>query len=201
MSLRPVASVKSQGRRHGWLHAPRLPLRPDIARERKQRPLYPTQIAPWTKTSTSAVVAAQMARISSSESALSRITRAKPASARKRAPSGVRFETCVEVHPPQGHVLHDEGIDPGVEEFAGLPFGVGELLVPEQRVERGVDPHAEAVGIRHDAGDLLRGVSGGLPRPEARAADVDGIGARIHGHDGRGVIPGRSQQFDGSHTD
>ena len=106
-----------------------------------------------------------------------------------------------EVHPPQSHVLHDEGIDPGVDELAGLPFGIGELLVPEQRVERGVDPHAEAVGIRRDAGDLLRAIPGGLPRPEARAADVDGIGARIHGHDGRSVIPGRSQQFDGSHTD
>ena len=106
-----------------------------------------------------------------------------------------------EVHPPQSHVLHDEGIDSGVDQLAGRTFGVGELLVPEQRVERGVDPHAEAVGIRRDAGDLLRGVSGGLPRPEARAADVDGIGARIDSHDGRGVIFGRSQQFDGSHTD
>ena len=112
---------------------------------------------------------------------------------------GVQFHG--EVHPPQGHVLHDEGIDSGVDQLAGRTFGIGKLLVPEQRVERGVDPHAEAVGIRHDAGDLLRAIPGGLPRPEARAADIDGIGARIHGHDGRGVIPGRSQQFDGSHTD
>ena len=96
IQVRPFPSVRSHVRRQGWLHAPRLPLRADIDRERKQRPLYPTQTAPWTKHSTSAAVAAQMARISSSVRLRSRITRANPASPKNRAPSGVRFETCVE---------------------------------------------------------------------------------------------------------
>ena len=55
-----------------------------------------------------------------------------------------------------------------------------------------MDPHSEAVGILHDPGDLLRGVPRGLPRAEPRAADIDRIGAVVHGGRGRSVIFGRS---------
>ena len=110
---------------------------------------------------------------------------------------GVQFDG--QVHAPQGHVLHDEGVDPGVDERAGLPLCLLQFVVPQQRVERGMDPHAVAVGILRDAGDLLGAVAGGLPRPELRAADIDGIGAVVHGGDGRAVIPGRGQQFDTLH--
>ena len=84
------------------------------------------------------------------------------------------------VHPPQSHVLHDQRIDPGRDQFAGLPLGGL------------VDPHSEAVGILHDPGDLLRGVPRGLPRAEPRSADIDRIGAVVHGGRGRSVIFGRS---------
>lgn len=46
MMVRPASSVRSYGRRHAYEHSPRLPLRGDIDRDRKQRPLYPTHIAP-----------------------------------------------------------------------------------------------------------------------------------------------------------
>ena len=96
------------------------------------------------------------------------------------------------VHPPQSHVLHDQRIDARVDQAAGLPFGGLQFIVPHERVKRGVDPHSEAVGILHDPGDLLRGVPRGLPRAEPRAADIDRIGAVVHGGRGRSVIFGRS---------
>ena len=38
-----------------------------------------------------------------------------------------------------------------------------------------------------------------MARSELRTADIDGIGAVIHGGHGRGVIFGGSQEFDGFH--
>ena len=85
-----------------------------------------------------------------------------------------------------------DGIDARVDQAAGLPFGGLQFVVPHERVERGMDPHSEAVGILHDPGDLLRGVPRGLPRAEPRAADIDRIGAVVYGGRGRSVIFGRS---------
>ena len=110
---------------------------------------------------------------------------------------GVQFDG--QRHPPQGHVLHDQRIDARGDQLPGLPFGLLQLVVPHQRVERGMDPYAIAAGVLHDAGDLLRGVARGLPGPELRTADIDGVGAVIHGGHGRGVIFGGSQEFDGFH--
>ena len=95
-------------------------------------------------------------------------------------------------HPPQGHVLHDQRIDTRGDQLAGLPFGLLQFVVPQQRVERGVDPYAEAVGVLRDAGDLLRRIARGLPGPELRTADIDGVGTVIHGGHGRGIIFGGS---------
>ena len=106
-----------------------------------------------------------------------------------------------EVHPPQGHVLHDQGVDPGVDQFAGRAFGLAELVVPEQRVERGVDAHPEAVGILDHAGDLRGGVPGSLTGSETGPSDIDGIGPGLDGRHGRCVIPGRSQEFNGFQSD
>ena len=100
------------------------------------------------------------------------------------------------VHAPQGHVLHDQRIDPRGDQLPGLTFGLPEFIVPQQRVERGMDPHAVAVGILHGPGDLFGRISRSLTRPEPRAAHVDGIGAVIHGSHRRGKIPRRSKQLD-----
>ncbi len=105
-----------------------------------------------------------------------------------------------QIHPPQSHVLHDQRVDPGVDQLAGLPLGILQLAVPQQRVERGMHPHAEAMGILRHARDLPGVVSGSLPRTEPRAADIDGIGAAIYGRHGGSIIFGRSQQLDGFHA-
>ena len=107
---------------------------------------------------------------------------------------GVQFDR--KVHLPQGHVLHDQRIDPRGDQLPGLTFGLPEFIVPQQRVERGMDPHAVAVGILHGPGDLFGRISRSLTRPEPRAAHVDGIGAVIHGSHRRGKIPRRSKQLD-----
>ena len=104
------------------------------------------------------------------------------------------------IHPPISHILDDQGVDPRGDQFAGLCLGRFQFAVPQQRVERRVDPHAVTVGIFDHAGDLLRRVPGRLPRTETRAADIDGIGAVIHSRDGRSVIFGRCEQFDGFHN-
>lgn len=125
IQVRPFPSVRSHVRRQGWLHAPRLPLRADIDRERKQRPLYPTQTAPWTKHSTSAAVAAQMARdLLQREVAFENHPR-KPRLAQEPRPLGraVRnlrrgVQLHRKVHPPQSHVLHDQRIDARVDQAA-----------------------------------------------------------------------------------
>ena len=101
------------------------------------------------------------------------------------------------IHPPQGHVLHDERIDPRGDQLARLPFGLLQLVVPEERVERGVHPHAVTVGVSDRTGDLFRRIARGLPSPELRAAHVNGVGPVIHGGHGRKVIPGRCEQLDG----
>ena len=103
---------------------------------------------------------------------------------------GVQFHR--KVHPPQSHVLHDQRVDARGDQRPGLPFGGLQFVVPHERVERGMGPHPEAVGVLHDPGDLPVGVPCGLPRAEPRAADIDRIGAVIHGRRGRGVIFGRS---------
>ena len=96
-------------------------------------------------------------------------------------------------HPPQGHVLHDQRVDARGDQLAGLPFGLLQFVVPYQRIERGMDPYAVAVGVFSDAGDLLRRVARGLPGPELRSADIDGVGAVVHGGHGGGIIFGGGQ--------
>jgi hypothetical protein len=105
-----------------------------------------------------------------------------------------------QIHPPQSHVLHDEGIDPGGDQLAGLRLGILQLAVPQQRIERGVDPDAEPMGVVRHACNLSDIVAGGLPSPEPGAADIDGVGPAVDGRDGGKVIFGRSQQLDGFHA-
>ncbi len=103
-----------------------------------------------------------------------------------------------QVHAPQRHVLHDKRIDPRADQLAGLALGLLQLVVAEQGVERGVDPHAVAAGVLHGPRDLRGIVGRGMARTEAGAADVHGVGAVVHGRDHRLAVAGRGQQFDGS---
>ena len=78
-------------------------------------------------------------------------------------------------HTAVGHILHNEGIDPRLQELAGLGFGLPKLLLPDQGVHRGIDPHAVAMGIGHRTANLLDGVRHPLACAEACSADVEGI--------------------------
>ena len=97
------------------------------------------------------------------------------------------------IHPPQSHVLHDERIDPGRDQLAGLPLGGLQFVIVNQGIERGMHPHAVTVGILRDTGDLLRTVARRMARSELRTADIDGVGAVIHGGHGRLQISGGSE--------
>lgn len=98
-----------------------------------------------------------------------------------------------QVHAPQRHVLHDQRIDPGRDQFAGLPLGGLQLVVVDQRVERGMHPHSVAVGIFHHTGDLAGAVARRITSPELSPADIHGIGTVVHGGDGRLQIFGGSE--------
>ena len=100
------------------------------------------------------------------------------------------LHTCVEAC---SHVLHDERIDPGRDQLAGLPLGGLQFVVVNQGIERGMHPHAITVGILRDTGDLLRTVARRMARSELCTADIDGVGAVIHGGHGRLQISGGSE--------
>ena len=98
-----------------------------------------------------------------------------------------------QVHAPQRHVLHDQRIDPGRDQFAGLPPGGLQLVVVDQRVERGMHPHSVTMGIFHHTGDLAGAVARRITGSELRPADIHGIGTVVHGGDGRLKIFGGSE--------
>lgn len=98
-----------------------------------------------------------------------------------------------QVHAPQRHVLHDQRINPGRDQFAGLPLSGLQLVVVDQRVERGMHPHSVAVGIFHHTGDLAGAVARRITGSELSPADIHGIGTVVHGGDGRLQIFGGSE--------
>jgi len=67
----------------------------------------------------------------------------------------------------------------------GLPPGGLQLVVVDQRVERGMHPHSVAMGIFHHTGDLAGAITCRITGSELRPADIDGIGTVVHGGDGR----------------
>ena len=104
-------------------------------------------------------------------------------------------------HREHGGVLHDQGV------HAGLFQGLDQLPCPgkffflQKCIHRGENTDPEAMGVGTQAGDVLHGIAGGLTGPERRAGDVHGIGPAVDGRDADFRRPGRSQQFQGSHTD
>ena len=105
----------------------------------------------------------------------------------------------------QAHVLHDQGIDTGVVQLPGLPAGALQLVVTQDGVHRDEDARIEAVGMLHQPRDVFDGVGRLVARAEARAADVDGVGAMVDGLDADVGIAGGGEQFEagqrcGSHA-
>ncbi len=105
-----------------------------------------------------------------------------------------------QIHAPQRHVLHDEGVDTRGDKLARLRLGSLQFVVEKHGVERGVHPHAVSVGILRGARYVVDAVGGGAARSEAGAAHVDGVRSVIDGgHGGREVLGGR-KEFDGAHN-
>ena len=98
-----------------------------------------------------------------------------------------------QIHPPQRHVLHDQGVHPGGDQLPGLPLGFGQLAVIEQRIERSMHPYTVLMGILYRSGDLLRRIARRVARTEAGASDIEGVGAVIDRSDGRLQIFGGSE--------
>ena len=110
---------------------------------------------------------------------------------------GVQFDR--KVHLPQGHVLHDQRIDARGDQLPGLPFGLLQLVLKDDGIQRGIESRPVTVGIFGGTGNILDAVCGCTARPEAGAAHIDGIRSVVYGRHGRLQILCRSQQFDTSH--
>ncbi len=106
-----------------------------------------------------------------------------------------------EIHLPQGHVLHDEGIGPGRHRLPSLPLGLGQFVIVKQRVDRHVNPCAETVGILRRPANIIDRISGRDAGTETGTAHVDGIRPGVDSRHSRLVVPRGSQQFDGLHAD
>ena len=98
-----------------------------------------------------------------------------------------------QIHPPQRHVLHDQGVHPSGDQLPGLPLGFGQLAVIEQRIERSMHPYTVLMGILYRPGDLLGRIARRVARTEAGASDIEGVGAVIDRSDGRLQIFGGSK--------
>ena len=114
-----------------------------------------------------------------------------------RLGAGMQFDGR-KVHFQNGHVLHDERVDPGRTDFPDHRFRPGQFLVLQQRVEGYVHPGAITVGVVGYPGELLDGVAGLVAGGEIRSAEVHGIRSVVDGGDGYLGIPGWGEQFDGT---
>ncbi|MNR22019.1 hypothetical protein D3C85_1389520 [compost metagenome] len=99
------------------------------------------------------------------------------------------------VHLEDAHVLHDQRIDAGVVELPDQLPGRLQLVVVQDGVDGDEHLGVEQVGKLHQAGNLRHAVAGIVPRTEAGAADIHGIGAMQDGLLGDGHIPRGAQQF------
>ena len=71
-----------------------------------------------------------------------------------------------------------------------------ELVVAQDGVHRDEYPGMETVRVGDEAGDLRDRVGRLVARPEARAADVNRVGAVVHGLDTDLGVAGRGEQFE-----
>ena len=97
--------------------------------------------------------------------------------------------------PGQSFVLHDEGIDAQAVKFARQLFGLPQLLIGEQRVERHIDLHPEGPGVAHHLRDILRRVACGSARSITGRTDIHGVGSVVYSRPRRLGVAGRGQQF------
>ena len=149
-------------------------------------------------------VAARMAAICCKSSSRATTIWLRPASCRKRAFSGVRMSVCVlacswmggQIQLQQAHVLNDEGVGASLVHLPGHAAGVLQLVVAQDGVERDEDAAAKAVGVCNQLFQLANVVACRGARTEGGAADIDSVGAVVHGFDADGGIARGGKEFD-----
>ncbi|MNP26036.1 hypothetical protein D3C76_1188700 [compost metagenome] len=99
----------------------------------------------------------------------------------------------IQLHHPQ--VLDDQRIDTGIVQLVDQLARRLQLVVVEDGVDGGEHPRVITMGELHQGGDVAYLIAGVVPRTEARAADVDGIGPMQDGLAGDGHIAGGAEQF------
>ena len=98
----------------------------------------------------------------------------------------------------QASVLDDEAVDADVVELPGQAASGGELVVAQQGIERGIDAGPVFVGVPHQGRNRFEAIARRLPRPKARRADVDRVGAAIDGSQAALQIARGREQLDGA---
>ena len=93
------------------------------------------------------------------------------------------------------HVLHDQRIHARVVELVDQRARRLQLIVMQDGVDRGEHPCVIVAGELHQPGDITHFIAGIVPRAEARAADIDGVGAMQNGLAGDLDVTRRAEQF------
>ncbi|MNZ39189.1 hypothetical protein D3C78_566780 [compost metagenome] len=111
-----------------------------------------------------------------------------------RLGTGVQFDRRnVQFHHTQ--VLDDQRIDAGVVQLVDQLAGRLQFVVVQDGIDGGEHPGVVTTGEFHQFSDIAHFVAGVVAGAEARATDVDGIGAMQDGLAGDGDIAGRAEQF------
>ncbi|MNL32733.1 hypothetical protein D3C87_1546050 [compost metagenome] len=92
-------------------------------------------------------------------------------------------------------VLDDQRIDTGIVQLVDQLAGRLQLVVVQDRVDGGEHPGVVTTGEFHQFGDFAHFVAGVVAGAEARATDVDCIGAMQDGLAGDGYVAGGAEQF------
>ncbi|MNP31768.1 hypothetical protein D3C76_1249080 [compost metagenome] len=92
-------------------------------------------------------------------------------------------------------VLDDQRIDAGVVQLMDQLACRLQLIVVQDRIDRGEHPGVVAMGELHQRGDIAHLVAGVVARAETRATEVNGIGAMQDRLTGDGHVTGGAEQF------
>ena len=98
-----------------------------------------------------------------------------------------------QVQAQESHILHYQGIDAGMVELANQAFHLGQLIVVNDGVDRGINTGAIGMSEIAHPGHVGNGIGGGHTCAKARGAHIYGIGTMLDGLDGHLGIARRGQ--------
>ena len=96
----------------------------------------------------------------------------------------------------KAQVLNKDSIHAYLAERAGQTNSLVHFIVTKERIESSEHACTEDMRVAAKLGYVLETISRGFARTESRAADIDGIRARVNGHASHLQVFGRGQQFD-----